>query len=136
MSDTCRQVFLQRAIICKSGVERLTTGNEPGQPPRGLTANQNLSQPGAIPGAVLHHLPPVPVSVLRDLTQLPDSVLQNPPPIPAWRSPRRNRINQPSSDCDHSYAPPVTRPKTRQYEFAGILQINHIYIMFSPVKLL
>ncbi|MBO0260469.1 hypothetical protein, partial [Escherichia coli] len=23
---------------------------------------------------------------------------------------------------DHSYAPPMTRPKTRQYEFAGILR--------------
>ncbi|MGT6809454.1 hypothetical protein ACRWS1_24090, partial [Escherichia coli] len=50
-----------------------------------------LNQPGAIPGAVLHHLPSVPVSVLRDLTQLPDSVLQNPPPIPAWRSPLRKQ---------------------------------------------
>ena len=57
----------------------------------GSTANQNLNQPGAIPGAALHHLPPVPVSVLRDLTQLPDSVLQNPPPIPAWRSPLRKQ---------------------------------------------
>lgn len=95
----------------QSGVERLTTGNEPEQRPRGLTVSQNLNQPGAIPGAVLHHLPSVPVSVLRDLTQLPDSVLQNPPPIPAWRSPRRNRINQPSSDCDHSYASLMMRPK-------------------------
>ncbi|HFV1453639.1 TPA: hypothetical protein ACH72T_005055, partial [Escherichia coli] len=31
------------------------------------------------------------MSVLRDLTQLPDSVLQNPPPIPAWRSPLRKQ---------------------------------------------
>ncbi|MGT5088262.1 hypothetical protein ACRWHE_24045, partial [Escherichia coli] len=100
-----------------------------------------LNQPGAIPGAVLHHLPSVPVSVLRDLTQLPDSVLQNPPPIPAWRSPLRKQnkstiirlrsfvciaddapekrvnmsspeyYNQPSSDGDQSYALPVARLK-------------------------
>ncbi|HGC5079464.1 TPA: hypothetical protein ACIYP6_004846, partial [Escherichia coli] len=34
----------------QSGVERLTTGNEPEQRPRGLTVSQNLNQPGAIPG--------------------------------------------------------------------------------------
>ncbi|EHS9967352.1 hypothetical protein KV154_004537, partial [Escherichia coli] len=32
----------------------LTTGNEPEQQPRGLTASQNLNQPGAIPGEGLH----------------------------------------------------------------------------------
>ncbi|HGW6618628.1 TPA: hypothetical protein ACNHRR_005476, partial [Escherichia coli] len=56
----------------QSGVERLTTGNQPEQQPRGLTAGQTPNQPGVIP-----------VSVLHDLTQLPDSVLQSPPPVPA-----------------------------------------------------
>lgn len=76
----------------QSGVERLTTGNQPEQQPRGLTAGQNPNQPGVIPGAVLHHLPPVPVSVLHDLTQLADSVLQSPPPVPARRSSLCNPI--------------------------------------------
>ncbi|ENX6528982.1 hypothetical protein ACFRUD_004498, partial [Shigella sonnei] len=49
----------------QSVVERLTTGNQPGQQPRGLTENQNLNQPEIIPGAVLHHQSPIPVSVLR-----------------------------------------------------------------------
>ncbi|HGC1825586.1 TPA: hypothetical protein ACIX47_004693, partial [Escherichia coli] len=47
------------------------TGNEPEQQPRGLTANQNLNHPGVIPGSVLHHLPPIPESVLRDLHNYP-----------------------------------------------------------------
>ncbi|WP_284038197.1 CsgG/HfaB family protein, partial [Escherichia coli] len=40
--------------------------------------------------------------------------------------PCASKINRPLSDCDHSYAPPMTRPKTRQYEFAGILLNNRI----------
>lgn len=66
----------------QSVVERLTTGNQPGQQPRGLTENQNLNQPEIIPGAVLHHQSPIPVSVLRGLTRSPDSVLLSPPPVP------------------------------------------------------
>ena len=44
-----------------------------------------------LPHSVLHHLPPIPVSVLRDLTQLPDSELQSQPPVPARCSPLRNQ---------------------------------------------
>nr|WP_244463912.1 hypothetical protein [Escherichia coli] len=93
----------------QSGVERLTTGNEPDQQPRWLTANKNLNQPGVIPGSVHHHLPLIPESVLRGLTRSPYSVLQSPPPVPAWQSPLCNKINQPLSDHDRSYAPPMTR---------------------------
>ncbi|EFO1666316.1 hypothetical protein DWG96_24505 [Escherichia coli] len=59
----------------------------------------------------LHHLPQIPASVLHDLTRSPDSVLHCRPPVPAWLSPLRNQINQPSSDHERSYAPPMTRPK-------------------------
>ncbi len=93
VSDICRQVFVQRAITCS----------------RELNAwRQEISQAS-------HHAgwqqvrtwiswQPFPWSVLRGLTRSPDSVLQNQTPVPAWRSPRRNRINQPSSDGDRLYA--------------------------------
>ncbi|HAW2566883.1 TPA: hypothetical protein JLP93_004565 [Escherichia coli] len=50
-------------------MRKLTTGNEPEQQPRGLTASQNLNQPGTIPGEGLR----LPATNTRVSTSRPDA---------------------------------------------------------------
>ncbi|HIE1977084.1 TPA: hypothetical protein ACXKGF_005222, partial [Escherichia coli] len=92
-------------------VERLTTGNEPGQPPHGLTTGQSLSQTGAI----LLVSTSSPATNTRVSTSRPDAITRLSTSSPASGTSLavapRNQINQPSSDCDRSYAPPMTHPK-------------------------
>ncbi|HII2165750.1 TPA: hypothetical protein ACYZYW_004858, partial [Escherichia coli] len=57
------------------------------------------------------------------MTQLPDSALHSQPRVPDKLLPLCNKINQPSSDHDRSYAPPMTRArKTRQDDMLGSTQ--------------
>ncbi|EFH7712870.1 TPA: hypothetical protein ACIX34_004879 [Escherichia coli] len=73
--------------------------------------SQNLNQPGAIPGEGLH----LPATNTRVSTSRPDAFTRLSTSEPASDTSlavaRRNRINQPSSDGDHSYALPVAHLK-------------------------